>query len=83
MEFLSDGLEGRSRNPIALLFDNLKNPGSDLGYNLESCLDWKYDETKEIDHLVIGKTPPGGVWNVCMIARVILNFSNLFFFIGI
>ena len=64
LEFLSDGLEGRSQNPISLLYDGLKNPGSDLGFNLDSCLDWKYDSSKEIDHLVIGKTPPGGAWNV-------------------
>ena len=64
LEFLSDGLEGRTQNPIALLFDYLNNPGSDLGYNLESCLEWVYDENKSIDHLVIGKTPPGGAWNV-------------------
>lgn len=63
LEFLSDGLEGRSQNPIALLYDSLKNPGSDMGFNLDSCLDWKYDSSKEIDHLVIGKTPPGGAWN--------------------
>ncbi len=65
MEFLSDGLEGRSNNPVALFYDILKNPDSDYGLDLPSCLEWKYDPSKEIDHVVIGRSEkPGGAWNV-------------------
>ena len=61
---MSDGLEGRSKNPIALLYDKLKHPDADLGLDSPSCLTWDYDPLKEIDHVVIGKSPgPGGAWN--------------------
>ncbi len=61
---MSDGLEGRSNNPVSLLYDKLKHPDSDLGMDMPSCLTWKYDPLKEIDHICIGKGPgPGGAWN--------------------
>ncbi|RNA32586.1 oxidative stress-induced growth inhibitor 1 [Brachionus plicatilis] len=64
LEYLSNGLEGRSFNPIALLYDKLKHPDADLGLDLPSCLNWKYDPNKEIDHVCIGKAAgPGGSWN--------------------
>lgn len=64
LEYLSDGLEGRSNNPVALLYDKLKHPDGDLGLEKTSCLTWNYDPLKEIDHIVIGKAPgPGGAWN--------------------
>lgn len=64
LEFLSNGLEGRSFNPVALLYDKLKHPDADLGIDSPTCLNWKYDPKKEIDHICIGKAPgPGGSWN--------------------
>ncbi len=64
LEYLSDNLEGRSNNPVAILFDALKQPDSDLGIDSPTCLSWKYEPFNEIDHLVIGKAPgPGGAWN--------------------
>jgi hypothetical protein len=68
LEFLSNGLMGRSANPVALLYDALKNPGSDYGLDLPSCFNWKFDASKFVDHVVIGKTDkPGGAWNVSLI----------------
>lgn len=64
MEFLSNGLIGRSNNPISLLFDYLNHPEDEFGESLPTSIDWKYDPSREIDHLVIGKNAPGGSWNV-------------------
>ena len=64
LEYLSDGLEGRSNNQVALLYDKLKHPDGDLGIDSPSCLNWVYDPLKEIDHVCIGKAAgPGGAWN--------------------
>jgi hypothetical protein len=64
LEYLSDGLEGRSSNPVALLYDRLKHPDGDLGIDSPSCLSWTYDPSKEIDHICIGKSSgAGGSWN--------------------
>lgn len=64
LEYLSSGLEGRSFNPVALLYDKLKHPDADLGIDLPSCLNWNYDPNREIDHVCIGKASgPGGSWN--------------------
>ncbi|XP_041970369.1 oxidative stress-induced growth inhibitor 1-like [Aricia agestis] len=59
---LAEGLEGRSQNPIPLLFDNLLRPGADVGLQQESLIEWRYDVDKQIDHVVLGKGPPGGAW---------------------
>ncbi|KAK0045917.1 oxidative stress-induced growth inhibitor 2 [Biomphalaria pfeifferi] len=59
---LSEGLEGRSNNPVALLFDSLFHPDADLGADNPPALDWKYQKTCEIPHVVLGKTKPGGTW---------------------
>ncbi|CAF0794801.1 unnamed protein product [Brachionus calyciflorus] len=64
LEMLSNGLEGRSLNQVALLYDKLKHPDGDLGMDSPTCLNWKYDPNKEIDHICIGKASgPGGAWN--------------------
>lgn len=64
LEYLADGLEGRSTNPVALLYDKLKHPDGDLGIDLPTCLDWKFDPEREVSHICIGKAPgPGGAWN--------------------
>ncbi|BFZ13100.1 hypothetical protein BsWGS_16139 [Bradybaena similaris] len=59
---LCEGLEGRSNNPVALLFDNLFHPDADLGADNPSALDWKHEDIHEISHVVLGKTSPGGTW---------------------
>jgi cation diffusion facilitator CzcD-associated flavoprotein CzcO len=63
LEFLSDGLEGRSRNPVSLLIDNLIHPDADLGAHLQSKIKWRYDPSLKIDHLCLGRGGIGGVWN--------------------
>ena len=47
---------------MALLFDFLNHPQADLGLELPSLLNWRFRPEKEIDHVVIGKGPPGGAW---------------------
>ncbi|KAJ2938919.1 hypothetical protein O0L34_g17729 [Tuta absoluta] len=60
---LAEGLEGRSMNPIPLLMDNLLRPCADLGIQADSLIEWKYDVEKQIDHIVLGRGPPGGAWH--------------------
>jgi len=55
-------LEGRSSNPVALLFDILNHPQADLGLELPSLLTWKHNSNRAIDHVVLGRGPPGGAW---------------------
>ncbi|XP_071488347.1 oxidative stress-induced growth inhibitor 1-like [Diadema antillarum] len=62
LEYLSDGLEGRSHNPVALLFDSLFHPAADLGEEEKSRLEWRPDSTKAVDHIVLGSGRPGGSW---------------------
>lgn len=63
MEFLSDGLEGRSRNPVSLLIDHLMHPDADLGAHLQSKIKWRHDPSSSLDHLCLGRGGIGGVWN--------------------
>ncbi|KAJ8710405.1 hypothetical protein PYW07_009771 [Mythimna separata] len=60
---LAEGLEGRSQNPIPLLMDNLLRPCADMGIQADSLIEWKYDLEKQIDHIVLGRGPPGGAWH--------------------
>lgn len=62
LDYLSGGLEGRSRNSVALLFDTLHQPNADLGDEEKSRLEWRHHETKAIQHVVLGKGQPGGSW---------------------
>eukprot|EP00092_Neocalanus_flemingeri_P004717 GFUD01005082.1.p1 GENE.GFUD01005082.1~~GFUD01005082.1.p1 ORF type:complete len:665 (+),score=145.51 GFUD01005082.1:135-2129(+) len=62
LEFLSDGLEGRSNNPVALLLDALQKPEADLGLEHPSLLEWKCKPEKKVDHVVLGRGRPGGIW---------------------
>lgn len=59
---LAAGLEGRSTNPISLLLDALSHPYADIGLELEPLIEWRKDGV-EIDHVVLGKGPPGGSWH--------------------
>ncbi|KAG6458367.1 hypothetical protein O3G_MSEX010818, partial [Manduca sexta] len=60
---LAEGLEGRCQNPIPLLMDNLLRPCADLGIQADSLIEWRYEEHKQIDHIVLGRGPPGGAWH--------------------
>lgn len=64
LEYLSEGLEGRSRNPVAVLFDTLLHPNADFGYEFPPVLQWKRDKQQHIPHLVLGRATPGGAWHV-------------------
>lgn len=64
LEYLCEGLEGRSSNPVAVLFDSLLLPDSDFGLDRVSPLEWRYEPEHAIPHLVLGKGPPGGAWHV-------------------
>nr|XP_054597378.1 oxidative stress-induced growth inhibitor 2 isoform X2 [Nothobranchius furzeri] len=63
LEYLSEGLEGRSRNPVAVLFDTLLHPNADFGYEFPPVLQWRRDKQQHIPHLVLGKGTPGGAWH--------------------
>ncbi|KAM4028001.1 oxidative stress-induced growth inhibitor 2 isoform 1-T2 [Anomaloglossus baeobatrachus] len=63
LEYLSEGLEGRSPNPVAVLFDTLLHPNADFGYDYPSVLQWKLEQEHYIPHIVLGKGPPGGAWH--------------------
>ncbi|XP_031470979.1 oxidative stress-induced growth inhibitor 1 [Phasianus colchicus] len=63
LEYLSEGLEGRSNSPVALLFDTLLRPDTDFGVSAESVLTWRHETDRAIPHLVLGKNPPGGAWH--------------------
>ncbi|KAF9406776.1 hypothetical protein HW555_012965 [Spodoptera exigua] len=60
---LAEGLEGRSQNPIPLLMDNLLRPCADMGIQADPLIEWKYDVEKQIEHIVLGRGPPGGAWH--------------------
>lgn len=72
MSFLAEGLEGRSPNPVALLFDALCRPDADLGVDNPSLLEWKFEKEHAIDHVVLGKGKAGGAWQVQYIYIYIL-----------
>jgi hypothetical protein len=62
LESLSAGLEGRSDNPVALLFDTLLRPNTDLDSSHPSSLRWEYHPDKAVPHVVVGRGDPGGCW---------------------
>jgi len=64
LEYLSEGLEGRSPNPVALLFDALTHPDADMGIDSGSLLEWRNDPSRHIPHVVLGKGPVGGAWQM-------------------
>jgi hypothetical protein len=59
---LAAGLEGRSTNPVSLLLDSLLHPCADIGMEMEPLVEFKKAGV-EIDHVVLGKGPPGGSWH--------------------
>ena len=55
---------GRSDNPVSVLLDSLQRPKADLNLDLASHLTWRKETDKASRHVVLGKGPPGGVWQV-------------------
>lgn len=43
--------------------DNLVLPGADIAMDLPSMVEYKYHSDKKINHVVLGKGPPGGSWH--------------------
>uniref|UniRef100_A0A671QEI0 Oxidative stress-induced growth inhibitor 2-like n=1 Tax=Sinocyclocheilus anshuiensis TaxID=1608454 RepID=A0A671QEI0_9TELE len=78
LEFLCEGLEGRSGNPVAVLFDTLLHPNADLGFEFPSVLQWRMEKKRHIPHLVLGKATPGGAWHVSDLSEIVglISVSN-------
>lgn len=47
-----------------MLYDTLNHPDADMGLDCSSLLNWKYHPEQAIDHVVLGRGPPGGAWQV-------------------
>ena len=69
-------MEGRSNNPVALLFDALNHPGVDVGDKLPSSLEWRYDQSKARSHMVFGRQCPGGCWSNMESSLLTLSHSD-------
>ncbi|XP_029287953.1 oxidative stress induced growth inhibitor 1 [Cottoperca gobio] len=76
LEYLCEGLEGRSSNPVAVLFDSLLLPNSDFGLEHTSPLEWRYEPEHAVPHLVLGKGPPGGAWHAMEGSMLTLSLAN-------
>ncbi|KAJ8358857.1 hypothetical protein SKAU_G00153820 [Synaphobranchus kaupii] len=76
LEYLCEGLEGRSSNPVAVLFDSLLLPDSDFGVDYPSPLQWRYEPGRAIPHMVLGKGPPGGAWHAMEGSMLTLSLAN-------
>ncbi|XP_076358161.1 oxidative stress-induced growth inhibitor 2-like [Tachypleus tridentatus] len=76
LQWLSEGLEGRSNNPVSLLFDALSHPDADLGVEQPSVLSWYYQPSKKTDHVVLGKGPPGGAWQKMEGGTLTISFGS-------
>ncbi|XP_051887564.1 oxidative stress induced growth inhibitor 1 [Pristis pectinata] len=76
LEWLSEGLEGRSSNPVAVLFDTLLLPDGDYGLDHTSPLWWRLEAAQSISHLVLGTGLPGGSWHDMEGSMLTLSFGN-------
>ena len=47
-----------------MLLDALQKPEADLGLELPSLLEWRQVEEGKVDHVVLGRGKPGGIWQV-------------------
>ncbi|XP_076826463.1 oxidative stress-induced growth inhibitor 2 [Brachyhypopomus gauderio] len=63
LQYLCEGLEGRSGNPVAVLYDTLLHPDADRGLEFPPVLQWRLEKQHHIPHLVLGKGSPGGAWH--------------------
>ena len=62
LEYLSQGLIGRSFNPVSLLLDHLQHPAADLGREQPCALKWQQCRKSRFSHRVLGRGRPGGAW---------------------
>ncbi|KAA0712735.1 Oxidative stress-induced growth inhibitor 2 hT41 [Triplophysa tibetana] len=76
LEYLCEGVEGRSSNPVAVLFDALLLPDGDFGVDCPSPLTWRYEPERATPHLVLGKGPPGGAWHAMEGSMLTLSLAN-------
>ncbi|NXY89246.1 OSGI2 inhibitor, partial [Alcedo cyanopectus] len=76
LEYLCEGLEGRSSNPVAVLFDTLLHPDADLGYDYPPVLHWKLEQHHYIPHIVLGKGTPGGAWQSMEGSMLTISFGD-------
>ncbi|XP_023682864.2 oxidative stress-induced growth inhibitor 1-like [Paramormyrops kingsleyae] len=76
LEYLSEGLEGRSHSPLGLLLDALLRPDGDLGGPAETLLAWRREPEHRVTHLVLGKGPVGGAWQVMEPSMVTLSLGE-------
>lgn len=60
---LSEGLSGRSDNPVSLVMDALHHPGADSSRVYPTCLDMRLDPKRAVRYLVLGTEAPGGSWH--------------------
>nr|XP_015220594.1 PREDICTED: oxidative stress-induced growth inhibitor 1 [Lepisosteus oculatus] len=74
--YLCEGLEGRSSNPVAVLFDSLLLPDGDFGSDCPSPLQWRHEPGRAIPHLVLGKGLPGGAWHAMEDSMLTLSLAN-------
>ncbi|XP_060099518.1 oxidative stress-induced growth inhibitor 2 isoform X2 [Heteronotia binoei] len=76
LEYLSEGLEGRSSNPVAVLFDTLLHPDADFGFDYPSVLHWELEQQHYVPHMVLGKGPPGGAWHSMEGSMLTISFGD-------
>ncbi|XP_026121971.1 oxidative stress-induced growth inhibitor 2-like [Carassius auratus] len=76
LEYLCEGVEGRSSNPVAVLFDALLLPDGDFGVECASPLIWRHEPERATPHLVLGKGPPGGAWHAMEGSMLTLSLAN-------
>uniref|UniRef100_A0A4W3IF99 Oxidative stress induced growth inhibitor family member 2 n=1 Tax=Callorhinchus milii TaxID=7868 RepID=A0A4W3IF99_CALMI len=76
LEYLGEGLEGRSSNPVAVLFDTLLHPDADFQFDYPSVLQWKLEKHENIPHIVLGKGLPGGAWHVMKGSMLTISLGN-------
>ncbi|KAG1963207.1 oxidative stress induced growth inhibitor 1 [Pimephales promelas] len=76
LEYLCEGVEGRSSNPVAVLFDALLLPDGDFGVDCASPLIWRHEPERATPHLVLGKGPPGGAWHAMEGSMLTLSLAN-------
>lgn len=77
LEYLAEGLEGRSSNPVAVLFDTLLHPEADFGFKYPPVLQWKFEPHQCIPHIVLGKGPPGGAWHVRITLTFLISYVHV------
>lgn len=74
---LCEGLEGRSNNPVSVLFDTLNHADADLGVDSPSFLRWiRQPSGHDVDHVVLGRGLPGGSWQSMDQSALTLSMSN-------